>query len=169
MKLDSELSEMLFRSFHETTERFLTPLNRYTASLLPRLSAEIEPKIPLPKPFDRAAFFRSLAEHGTSLRCKPRRDITHLYEKFPAGPTFQHWLLNHEAAIRAGLIQRQLEVIADTPLKTWCAGRTEDEIDLLRQFVREHLPSLEKSQQDSANPKQMAFLCTKLTKALAQL
>ena len=64
---------MMRRYFADLTERFLAPLNRYVASLVPAdfdLSSPSEaPKI---KPFNTPAFLASLKAHGTPLSIRSR-------------------------------------------------------------------------------------------------
>ena len=134
-------SALLRRYFSDLTERFLAPLNRYMASLIPAdfdLSSPAE--TPRVRPFNRAAFLTSLKTHSTPLRMRQRSLSTasslrqSLYADFLQCPNFSLWLQSRVAAAEEEQRQRRIAALADGDVETF--GRTHPEIETVDLYVR---------------------------------
>lgn len=134
-------SAVLRRYFSDMTERFLAPLNRYMASLIPAdfdLSSPAE--APRVRPFHRAAFLASLKAHSTPLRMRQRSLSTastlrhELYTDFLQCPNFSLWLQSRIAAAEEEQWQRRIAALAAGDVETF--GRTRPEIETVDLYVR---------------------------------
>lgn len=134
-------SALLRHYFADLTERFLAPLNRYMASLIPAdftLSSPAE--TPQVRPFNRAAFLASLKTHSTPLRMRQRTlstasTLRHaLYSDFLQCPNFSLWLQSRIAAAEEEQRQRRIAALADGDVVAF--GRTRPEIEVVDLYLR---------------------------------
>lgn len=134
-------SAVLRRYFADLTERFLAPLNRYMASLIPAdfdLSSPAE--TPRVRPFHRADFLASLKTHSTPLRMRQRslsttNTLRHaLYNDFLQCPNFSLWLQARIAAAEEEQWQRRVAALALGDVESF--GRTRTEIETVDLYVR---------------------------------
>lgn len=112
----AQANVVLRRYFADLTERFLAPLNRYVASLVPDLSAADAQM----RPFSAPDFIASLSTHSTPLpvRARPLAASTRtaLYNDFLRSPNFSLWLQARVAAIEEVHWQRRTAMVArDAP------------------------------------------------------
>ncbi|KDN52162.1 DUF1630-domain-containing protein [Tilletiaria anomala UBC 951] len=141
---------MLRRYFSDLTERFLQPLNRYIASLVPSSGAiPTLPGEPLRiKPFNTNDFLGSLKAHGTPLLLKNRNLPTgaairqSLYLDFLKCPNFSLWLHAKLAAADDDNWRRRIKVLEMGDVQRFAQRNGEIEtIDLLSR-LREEIVSI---------------------------
>ncbi|WFD30779.1 RNA helicase [Malassezia sp. CBS 17886] len=136
---------LLRRHFADRTERFLAPLNRYMASLIPAsfdLSSPTE--TPPLRPFRREAFFAFLRTHGSSLPMRQRSLSTAaaqrnaLYADFLQCPNFSLWLQSRVQAADEEHTQRRIAALAAGDVVAFSRARSEIEcVDLCLRLVDE--------------------------------
>ncbi|WFD33446.1 hypothetical protein MCUN1_000259 [Malassezia cuniculi] len=121
---------MLRRYFADLTERFLAPLNRYVASLVPDLSSADAQM----RPFSVPDFIASLSVHSTPLpmRARPLPATTRnaLYTDFLRSPNFSLWLQVRVAAVEEEQWQRRAAALT-VPRDHLDNERLAGEIDVL--------------------------------------
>lgn len=133
------------RYFADLTERFLSPLNRYVASLVPAsfdLSSPAEaPRI---RPFNTVDFLASLKAHGTPLAIRSRSLPTgasvrqSLYVDFLKCPNFSLWLHSRVAAAEEEQRRRYIASLLHGDVTAFGHTRGEIEtIDLYSRLVEE--------------------------------
>lgn len=133
------------RYFADLTERFLAPLNRYVASLVPAsfdLSSPSE--VPKIRPFNTTDFLASLKAHGTPLAIRSRSLPTgasvrqSLYLDFLKCPNFSLWLHSRVAAAEEEQRRRYISVLLQGDVTAFGTSRGEIEtIDLYSRLVEE--------------------------------
>lgn len=133
------------RYFADLTERFLSPLNRYVASLVPAsfdLSSPSE--VPKIRPFNNVDFLSSLKLHGTPLAIRSRSLPTGasvrqgLYTDFLKCPNFSLWLHSRVAAAEEEQRRRYIASLLQGDVTTFGHTRGEIEtIDLYSRLVEE--------------------------------
>ncbi|PWN51851.1 DUF1630-domain-containing protein [Violaceomyces palustris] len=144
-EVDDGANALMRRYFADLTERFLAPLNRYVASLVPAdfdLSSPSEaPKI---KPFNTSAFLASLKAHGTPLPIRSRSLPTgaavrqSLYTDFLKCPNFSLWLHARVAAAEEEQRRRYIAALLQGDVTAYGRSRGEIEtIDLYSRLVEE--------------------------------
>ncbi|PWZ02584.1 DUF1630-domain-containing protein [Testicularia cyperi] len=136
---------LMRRYFADLTERFLAPLNRYVASLVPAnfdlASPSEAPKI---RPFNTTDFLASLKVHGTPLALRSRSLPTgaavrqSLYTDFLKCPNFSLWLHSRVAAAEEEQRRRYIATLIQGDVTTFGHTRGEIEtIDLYSRLVEE--------------------------------
>ncbi|SPC65548.1 uncharacterized protein UHOD_00684 [Ustilago sp. UG-2017b] len=133
------------RYFADLTERFLSPLNRYVASLVPAsfdLSSPSE--VPKIRPFNTVDFLASLKAHGTPLAIRSRSLPTGasvrqgLYLDFLKCPNFSLWLHSRVAAAEEEQRRRYIASLMQGDVTAFGHSRGEIEtIDLYGRLVEE--------------------------------
>ncbi|SPO20108.1 uncharacterized protein UTRI_00503_B [Ustilago trichophora] len=133
------------RYFADLTERFLSPLNRYVASLVPAsfdLSSPSE--VPKIRPFNTIDFLASLKAHGTPLAIRSRSLPTgasvrqSLYLDFLRCPNFSLWLHSRVAAAEEEQRRRYIASLLQGDVTAFGHTRGEIEtIDLYSRLVEE--------------------------------
>ena len=136
---------MMRRYFADLTERFLAPLNRYVASLVPatfNLSSPSE--VPKIRPFNTTDFLASLKAHGTPLAIRSRSLPTgasvrqSLYLDFLKCPNFSLWLHSRVAAAEEEQRRRYIASLLQGDVAAFGRDRGEIEtIDLYSRLVEE--------------------------------
>ncbi|KAN0065594.1 hypothetical protein ACQY0O_000717 [Thecaphora frezii] len=129
------------RYFADLTERFLAPLNRYVASLVPAsfdlASPSEAPKI---RPFNMTAFLASLKAHGTPIPLRSRNLPTGahlrmgLYLDFLKCPNFSLWLHSRVAAAEEEQRRRYIAALVQGDVTTF--GNTKGEIETIDLYGR---------------------------------
>ncbi|EPQ27383.1 uncharacterized protein PFL1_04922 [Pseudozyma flocculosa PF-1] len=129
------------RYFADLTERFLAPLNRYVASLVPATfdlgSPSEAPKI---RPFNTTAFLASLKAHGTPIPLRSRSLPTGanirigLYLDFLKCPNFSLWLHSRVAAAEEEQRRRYIAALVQGDVTTF--GNTKGEIETIDLYSR---------------------------------
>lgn len=129
------------RYFADLTERFLSPLNRYVASLVPAsfdLSSPSE--VPRIRPFNTAQFLSSLKTHGTPLAIRSRSLPTgasvrqSLYLDFLKCPNFSLWLHSRVAAAEEEQRRRYIASLLQGDVTAF--GRSKGEIETVDLYSR---------------------------------
>uniref|UniRef100_V5F170 UDENN domain-containing protein n=1 Tax=Kalmanozyma brasiliensis (strain GHG001) TaxID=1365824 RepID=V5F170_KALBG len=129
------------RYFADLTERFLAPLNRYVASLVPAsfdLSSPSE--VPRIRPFNTTDFLASLKAHGTPLAIRSRSLPTgasvrqSLYLDFLRCPNFSLWLHSRVAAAEEEQRRRYIASLLQGDVTTF--GHTKGEIETIDLYGR---------------------------------
>lgn len=129
------------RYFADLTERFLSPLNRYVASLVPAsfdLSSPSE--VPKIRPFNTTDFLASLKMHGTPLAVRSRSLPTgasvrqSLYMDFLRCPNFSLWLHSRVAAAEEEQRRRYIASLLHGDVTTF--GSTKGEIETIDLYSR---------------------------------
>ncbi len=137
---------MLRRYFSDLTERFLQPLNRYVASLVPSVSdVPTSPGEPLRiKPFNTTDFLASLKANGTPLLLKNRNIPTgaalrqSLYIDFLKCPNFSLWLHAKVAAAEEDNWGRRVKALEQGDVQNFAMRNGELEtIDLFSRLKEE--------------------------------
>lgn len=133
------------RYFADLTERFLAPLNRYVASLVPAsfdLSSPSE--VPRIRPFNTTDFLASLKAHGTPLAIRSRSLPTgagvrqSLYLDFLRCPNFSLWLHARVAAAEEEQRRRYIASLLQGDVTAFGHSKGEIEtIDLYSRLVEE--------------------------------
>ncbi|WFC99776.1 hypothetical protein MYAM1_002521 [Malassezia yamatoensis] len=134
-------SAVMRHYFADMTERFLAPLNRYMASLIPAdFSLSSPAEAPRVRPFNRAEFLASLKTHSTPLRMRQRSLSTgsvlrhSLYSNFLQCPNFSLWLQSRIAAAEEEQRQRRIAALIDGDVEKF--GSTRPEIETVDLYVR---------------------------------
>lgn len=134
-------SALLKRHFAELTERFLAPLNRYVATLIPTefdLSSPAEP--PRLRPFSAEAFLASLRSESAPLPVRSRNLLTGpavrhtLYADFLQCPNFSLWLQARVAAAEEEQWRRRIAALSSGDVVAY--GRANSEIERVDLYVR---------------------------------
>lgn len=137
---------LIQRHFHELTQSFLFPLERYLSLLMP-LKREINPfKLdpPQPRPFREAEFLQSIERNGPQLTSTLKGDWSGLYRRFLQSPNFAFWLEQRVLDQRTELQLLHLETLTTVDVKSWAVGKAEVEIVDLVLKVRQKLVFLQK-------------------------
>ncbi|TKY90668.1 hypothetical protein EX895_000666 [Sporisorium graminicola] len=133
------------RYFADLTERFLAPLNRYVASLVPASFDLGSPsEVPKIRPFNTTDFLASLKAHGTPLAIRSRSLPTgasvrqSLYLDFLRCPNFSLWLHSRVAAAEEEQRRRYIASLLQGDVTAFGHTRGEIEtIDLYSRLVEE--------------------------------
>ncbi|SNX81760.1 uncharacterized protein MEPE_00465 [Melanopsichium pennsylvanicum] len=133
------------RYFADLTERFLSPLNRYVASLVPASFDLGSPsEVPRIRPFNTTDFLASLKAHGTPLAIRSRSLPTgasvrqSLYMDFLRCPNFSLWLHSRVAAAEEEQRRRYISSLLQGDVTAFGRSRGEIEtIDLYSRLVEE--------------------------------
>lgn len=133
------------RYFADLTERFLSPLNRYVASLVPASFDLASPsEVPKIRPFNTVDFLASLKAHGTPLAIRSRSLPTGasvrqgLYLDFLKCPNFSLWLHSRVAAAEEEQRRRYIASLMQGDVTAFGHSRGEIEtIDLYGRLVEE--------------------------------
>ncbi|SJX60483.1 uncharacterized protein SRS1_10102 [Sporisorium reilianum f. sp. reilianum] len=133
------------RYFADLTERFLSPLNRYVASLVPASFDLGSPsEVPKIRPFNTTDFLASLKAHGTPLAIRSRSLPTgasvrqSLYLDFLRCPNFSLWLHSRVAAAEEEQRRRYIASLMQGDVTAFGHTRGEIEtIDLYSRLVEE--------------------------------
>jgi hypothetical protein len=129
------LNDMLRAYFSNLSERFLSPINRYFASLYPpsTYSVSIEP-LAL-SPFRTADCLRSLQDgalHAVKFKASIKPNTrTEFYRMYLNSVNHILWLQRKTLAGERELKRRQVRTICDLDLGTWCSEQR-DEADIRR-------------------------------------
>ena len=154
---------MLRRYFSDLTERFLQPLNRYVASLVPNLSdMPTSPGEPLRiRPFNTNEFLASLKANGTPLPLKNRNLPTgaalrqSLYVDFLKCPNFSLWLHAKVASAEEDNWKRRIKALEVGDVQSFarknCEIETIDLFSRLREEIR-HVDARMAADQSSMGP-----------------
>lgn len=137
---------LIQRHFHELTQSFLFPLERYLSLLMP-LKREINPlKLdpPQPRPFKEAEFLQTIEKNGPQLTSTLKGDWSGLYRRFVQSPNFNFWLGQRVQNQRTELQLLHMETLTQVDVKTWALGKAEVEIVDLVLKIRQKLKFLEK-------------------------
>lgn len=137
---------LIQRHFHELTQSFLFPLERYLSLLMP-LKREINPfKLdpPQPRPFVEAEFLLTIEKNGPQLTSTLKGDWSGLYRKFLKSPNFEFWVGQRVTDQRKELQLLHLETLTAVDVKTWALGKAEVEIVDLVLKIRQKLNFLQK-------------------------
>ncbi|RKP25829.1 hypothetical protein SYNPS1DRAFT_22286 [Syncephalis pseudoplumigaleata] len=128
------LNDTIRRYFNELTERFLEPLDRYFATLIPTNSAELTTSQSPPslKPFRQDEFLKFVQEKGERHIVQPATACSDFYTQFLRCPNFVQWLQMRSVAAERRLRQTHLRALTDANLSSWMRNRTEVElVDML--------------------------------------
>ncbi|GAK62227.1 DUF1630-domain-containing protein [Moesziomyces antarcticus] len=133
------------RYFADLTERFLAPLNRYVASLVPASFDLGSPsEVPKIRPFNTTDFLASLKAHGTPLAIRSRSLPTgasvrqSVYVDFLRCPNFSLWLHSRVAAAEEEQRRRYIASLMQGDVTAFGSTRGEIEtIDLYSRLVEE--------------------------------
>lgn len=133
------------RYFADLTERFLSPLNRYVASLVPASFDLASPsEVPKIRPFNTTDFLASLKAYGTPLAIRSRSLPTGasvrqgLYLDFLKCPNFSLWLHSRVAAAEEEQRRRYIASLLQGDVTAFGSTRGEIEtIDLYSRLVEE--------------------------------
>lgn len=129
------LNNRLRRYFGELTERFLAPLNRYVATLLPTQWCGVQGKPPALKRFRTDEFLKSLDEHGVGCSSPHTEWGRELYRRFLKSGNFATWLHARTAQSEMELKRLHLAQLCDMDVPKWIADHSEVEvIDLVMQL-----------------------------------
>ncbi|GAC95440.1 hypothetical protein PHSY_003016 [Pseudozyma hubeiensis SY62] len=137
----SSANVVMRRYFADLTERFLSPLNRYVASLVPAsfdLSSPSE--VPKIRPFNTTDFLSSLKTHGTPLAIRSRSLPTGasvrqgLYMDFLRCPNFSLWLHSRVAAAEEEQRRRYISSLLQGDVTVF--GREKGEIETIDLYSR---------------------------------
>lgn len=137
---------LIQRHFHELTQSFLFPLERYLSLLMP-LKREINPfKLdpPEPRPFREAEFLQTIEKNGPQLTSTLKGDWSGLYKRFLQSPNFEFWLGERVKDQRTELQLLHLETLTTVDCKAWAVGKAEVEIVDLVLKIRQKLNFLKK-------------------------
>ncbi|EPZ33621.1 DUF1630-domain-containing protein [Rozella allomycis CSF55] len=102
---EPQVNNMIRRHFHELTEKFLAPLNRYFSTLIPQVTLNSHKNDFTIKSFSNDDFLKSLIEHGPQLSFKASysNDWLELYRKFLKSNNFPLWLQNRQNSTKIQL------------------------------------------------------------------
>lgn len=139
-------SLLIQRHFHELTQSFLFPLERYLSLLMP-LKREINPfKLdpPQPRPFKESEFLQTIEKNGPQLTSTLKGDWTGLYRRFLQSPNFDFWLTQRVKNQRTELQLLHLETLTTVDVKGWAVDKAEVEVVDLVLKIRQKLNFLQK-------------------------
>ncbi|KAL7005569.1 hypothetical protein EMMF5_004814 [Cystobasidiomycetes sp. EMM_F5] len=150
---------VLLRSLAGLTERFLVPLNRYFATLLPHNASGDMATPRRAHPFNPNHFLQSLRTHGTPLdfkRSKLPSIATYdsnvnsaaiaFYQRFLDSPNFQGWLKHRSETTISTARSRYIHNLEYCNPETYLQGKGEAEMsDLLERLETEAVSSLEET------------------------
>ncbi|KAG0022671.1 Protein dennd6a [Podila clonocystis] len=156
------LDNILRKHFATLTEKFLVPLNRYFATLVPNdISLSSTSQFPNIAPFKQQTFLKYLSKNPPAISFKTSAFKSNseacqtFYKDFLKCGNFATWLRLRTIAAQNELRRRYLEILSLGDVAGWVKGRNEVELIDLLVRMREELGS-SKSDLFSAKPKPKA-------------
>ncbi|KAF9965062.1 Protein dennd6a [Mortierella alpina] len=142
------LDNILRKHFSTLTEKFLVPLNRYFATLVPSdISLSSTAQFPHIAPFKQQTFLKFLAKNPpaisfrTSTFKSSSETCQSFYKDFLKCGNFATWLRLRTIAAQNELRRRYLEILSLGDVVGWVKGRNEVELVDLLVRMREELGS----------------------------
>ncbi|KAG0322238.1 Protein dennd6a [Podila horticola] len=153
------LDNILRKHFATLTEKFLVPLNRYFATLVPNdISLSSTSQFPHIAPFKQQTFLKYLSKNPPAISFKTSTFKSNseacqtFYKDFLKCGNFATWLRLRTIAAQNELRRRYLEILSLGDVAGWVKGRNEVELIDLLVRMREELGS-SKGDLLSAKPK----------------
>ncbi|KAF9080082.1 Protein dennd6a [Mortierella sp. AD031] len=145
---DYLLDNILRKHFVTLTEKFLVPLNRYFATLVPNdISLSSTSQFPHIAPFKQQTFLKFLAKNPPAITFKTptfkssSEACQSFYKDFLKCGNFATWLRLRTIAAQNELRKRYLEILSLGDVAGWVKGRNEVEVVDLLVRMREELGS----------------------------
>lgn len=145
---DYLLDNILRKYFVTLTEKFLVPLNRYFATLVPNdISLSSTLQFPHIAPFKQQTFLKYLAKNPPAITFKTpafkssSEACQSFYKDFLKCGNFATWLRLRTIAAQNELRRRYLEILSLGDVAGWVKGRNEVEVVDLLVRMREELGS----------------------------
>ncbi|KAG0306834.1 Protein dennd6a [Linnemannia gamsii] len=145
---DYLLDNILRKHFVTLTEKFLVPLNRYFATLVPNdISLSSTLQFPHIAPFKQQTFLKFLAKNPPAITFKTpafkssSEACQSFYKDFLKCGNFATWLRLRTIAAQNELRRRYLEILSLGDVAGWVKGRNEVEVVDLLVRMREELGS----------------------------
>ncbi|KAF9214141.1 Protein dennd6a [Podila verticillata] len=142
------LDNILRKHFSTLTERFLVPLNRYFATLVPNdISLSSTSQFPHIAPFKQQTFLKYLSKNPPAISFKTSAFKSNseacqtFYKDFLKCGNFATWLRLRTIAAQNELRRRYLEILSLGDVAGWVKGRNEVELIDLLVRMREELGS----------------------------
>ncbi|KAG0053301.1 Protein dennd6a [Gryganskiella cystojenkinii] len=140
------LDNILRKHFATLTERFLVPLNRYFATLVPNdISLSSTSQFPHIAPFKQQTFLKFLSKNPPAISFKTSAFKSNsdacqsFYKDFLKCGNFATWLRLRTIAAQNELRRRYLEILSLGDITGWVKGRNEVELVDLLVRMREEL------------------------------
>ncbi|KAF9357082.1 Protein dennd6a [Mortierella sp. NVP85] len=140
------LDNILRKHFVTLTEKFLVPLNRYFATLVPNdISLSSTSQFPQIAPFKQQTFLKFLAKNPPAIAFKTSTFKSNseacqsFYKDFLKCGNFATWLRLRTIAAQNELRRRYLEILSLSDVAGWVRGRNEVELVDLLVRMREEL------------------------------
>ncbi|KAI7818200.1 hypothetical protein BC939DRAFT_463610 [Gamsiella multidivaricata] len=145
---DYLLDNILRKHFATLTEKFLVPLNRYFATLVPNdISLSSTSQYPYIEPFKQQTFLKFLSKNPPAITFKTSTFKSNseacqsFYKDFLKCGNFATWLRLRTIAAQNELRKRYLEILSLGDVVGWVKGRNEVELVDLLVRMREELGS----------------------------
>ncbi|KAG0258689.1 Protein dennd6a [Mortierella polycephala] len=142
------LDNILRKHFSTLTEKFLVPLNRYFATLVPNdISLSSTSQFPHIAPFKQQTFLKFLSKNPPAITFKTSTFKSNseacqtFYKDFLKCGNFATWLRLRTIAAQNELRRRYLEILSLGDVMGWVKGRSEVELVDLLVRMREELGS----------------------------